>query len=185
LLNTYPIATKPPPKYSSHHAASDGTIFSIAACEPFPQTSPFQFFFCKLQSRPIFFFSKTKNHKKTPYLAQFSPNLDEITTKILVPSRCIRLYRLYRFYPVDQLSKVVRACGHPTPRDIASMKSPFAATMLDSLPPGRAVGVAAMFPGGGKDALDLMGRCVAVAGSGWVAVAVWQDAEMGYPLVFE
>jgi hypothetical protein len=65
------------------------------------------------------------------------------------------------------------------------MKSPFAATMLDSLPPGRAVGVAAMFPGGGKDALDLMGRCVAVAGWQWLAVAVWQDAETGYLLVFK
>jgi len=53
----------------------------------------------------------------------------------------------------------MQVTGYPTPEDIDSMKSPFAATMLESLPKTRPKPLAEMFPRASADALDLLRLC--------------------------
>jgi len=53
----------------------------------------------------------------------------------------------------------MQVTGYPTPEDIESMKSPFAATMLESLPKNRPKPLAEMFPRASSEALDLLRLC--------------------------
>jgi len=57
---------------------------------------------------------------------------------------------------MNQLDKIIEVTGRPTAEDIAAINSPFAATMLESLPPSRPRSLADMFPGASVDALDLL-----------------------------
>lgn len=57
---------------------------------------------------------------------------------------------------MNQLDKIIEVTGRPTAEDIAAINSPFAATMLESLPPSRPRSLADMFPGASADALDLL-----------------------------
>merc|ERR1740138_1678852 len=50
--------------------------------------------------------------------------------------------------------------GRPTPEDIEEIRSPFAATMLDSLPQSRPRPLNEMFPSASVEALDLLRLCV-------------------------
>ena len=62
---------------------------------------------------------------------------------------------------MNQLDRVVRVTGRPSEEDIASINSPFTATMLDSLPPNTEhVSLAEKFPRASKDALDLLEKCL-------------------------
>lgn len=61
---------------------------------------------------------------------------------------------------MNQLERVVEVTGRPTPDDVASIKSPFAATMIDSLPPIRAKVLAEVCRGGSAEALDLIAHCL-------------------------
>ena len=61
---------------------------------------------------------------------------------------------------MNQLERVLEVTGRPTPEDIASMKSPFAATMLDSLPTMRHKQLNEMFPTASPEAVDLIRRCL-------------------------
>jgi len=62
---------------------------------------------------------------------------------------------------MNQLERVLEATGRPTAEDVASIKSPFAATMLDSVTSIRQRPLADMFPGASADALDLIRRTMA------------------------
>ena len=63
---------------------------------------------------------------------------------------------------MNQLERVLEVTGRPTPEDIGSMKSPFAATMLDSLPAMRHKNLNEMFPTASPEAVDLIRRCLQV-----------------------
>jgi mitogen-activated protein kinase 15 len=60
---------------------------------------------------------------------------------------------------MNQLDRIMQVTGYPTPEDIDSMKSPFAATMLESLPKNRPKPLAEMFPRASSEALDLLRMC--------------------------
>jgi len=60
---------------------------------------------------------------------------------------------------MNQLDRIMQVTGYPTPEDIESMKSPFAATMLESLPKNRPKPLAEMFPRASSEALDLLRMC--------------------------
>jgi len=57
---------------------------------------------------------------------------------------------------MNQLDKIIEVTGRPTAEDITAINSPFAATMLESLPPSRPRSLADMFPGASADALDML-----------------------------
>lgn len=59
---------------------------------------------------------------------------------------------------MNQLEKVLEVTGKPTETDVASMKSPFATTMLDSLPTPKQRRLRDIFPKASDDAVDLLGR---------------------------
>lgn len=61
---------------------------------------------------------------------------------------------------MNQLDKIMEITGLPTQEDIASIKSPFAATMLDSLPSPKIKKMAEMFPRADANALDLIKKCL-------------------------
>merc|ERR1711972_973470 len=50
--------------------------------------------------------------------------------------------------------------GRPTPEDVDAIKSPFAATMLDSLPMSRPRPLNEMFPTANVEALDVLRLCM-------------------------
>mmetsp|Transcript_25056 Transcript_25056/g.43256 ORF Transcript_25056/g.43256 Transcript_25056/m.43256 type:complete len:359 (-) Transcript_25056:1936-3012(-) len=57
---------------------------------------------------------------------------------------------------LNQLDKIMEITGRPTRDDVDAIKSPFAATMIDSLPPTQQRSLRDMFPQASPDALDLM-----------------------------
>jgi len=61
---------------------------------------------------------------------------------------------------MNQLDRIMEVTGRPTPEDIDAIKSPFAATMLESLPMGRARPLQEMFPTASKEALNLIAECM-------------------------
>jgi mitogen-activated protein kinase 15 len=61
---------------------------------------------------------------------------------------------------MNQLDKIIELTGRPSDDDIAAIRSPFAATMLESLPPSRPRSYAEMFPTASAEALDLMRLCL-------------------------
>jgi len=61
---------------------------------------------------------------------------------------------------MNQLEKVIEVTGRPSGEDIESMKSAFAPTMLESIPPTRQISLPEMFPGKAEEALDLIHMCL-------------------------
>ena len=65
---------------------------------------------------------------------------------------------------VIYLSGVACGCGQvtgrPSAEDIESIRSPFAANMLESLPPSKPRFLSDMFPHASPDALDMLRRCL-------------------------
>mmetsp|Transcript_3657 Transcript_3657/g.8319 ORF Transcript_3657/g.8319 Transcript_3657/m.8319 type:complete len:330 (+) Transcript_3657:534-1523(+) len=57
---------------------------------------------------------------------------------------------------MNQLERIMEVTGRPSQEDIDAMKSPFAATMLESLPMVRNRPLTEMFPTASSDALDLL-----------------------------
>eukprot|EP01026_Neomeris_dumetosa_P026671 TRINITY_DN2174_c0_g1_i1.p1 TRINITY_DN2174_c0_g1~~TRINITY_DN2174_c0_g1_i1.p1 ORF type:complete len:442 (+),score=47.93 TRINITY_DN2174_c0_g1_i1:314-1639(+) len=57
---------------------------------------------------------------------------------------------------MNQLDRIMEITGRPSEADIDAIQSPFAATMLDSLPPAGQKPLHRMFPNADRDALDLM-----------------------------
>lgn len=61
---------------------------------------------------------------------------------------------------MNQLDRVIEVTGRPSKEDIEAIKSPFAATMLESLPPTKPKSLKELFPTASADALDLMQQCL-------------------------
>jgi len=60
---------------------------------------------------------------------------------------------------LNQLDRIMEVTGYPSAADLAAVASPFAATMLESLPPPPAARpLRELFPGAPPEALDLMRR---------------------------
>eukprot|EP00768_Dysnectes_brevis_P007693 gnl/Dysnectes_brevis/658_a726_2867.p1 GENE.gnl/Dysnectes_brevis/658_a726_2867~~gnl/Dysnectes_brevis/658_a726_2867.p1 ORF type:complete len:378 (-),score=132.92 gnl/Dysnectes_brevis/658_a726_2867:110-1243(-) len=59
---------------------------------------------------------------------------------------------------MNQLDKIIEITGRPTAEDIEAVQSPFAATMLESLPPSKPRSLTQMYPGASPEALDLLRR---------------------------
>jgi len=59
---------------------------------------------------------------------------------------------------MNQLDRIIEAVGRPTKDDIEAINSPFAATMLDSLPETEARSFMSMFPNCDEDGIDLLGK---------------------------
>eukprot|EP00761_Pharyngomonas_kirbyi_P012417 gb/GECH01012444.1/.p1 GENE.gb/GECH01012444.1/~~gb/GECH01012444.1/.p1 ORF type:complete len:361 (+),score=46.75 gb/GECH01012444.1/:1-1083(+) len=57
---------------------------------------------------------------------------------------------------MNQLDRVLAVTGRPSAEDIEAINSPFAATMLESLPPSEPKRLEDMFPRASPEALDLM-----------------------------
>eukprot|EP00928_Gymnodinium_smaydae_P082076 TRINITY_DN654_c0_g3_i1.p1 TRINITY_DN654_c0_g3~~TRINITY_DN654_c0_g3_i1.p1 ORF type:complete len:468 (+),score=130.06 TRINITY_DN654_c0_g3_i1:135-1538(+) len=61
---------------------------------------------------------------------------------------------------MNQLDRIMEVTGRPSPEDIEAIKSPFAATMLESLPMSRPRPLQEMFPTASQEALDLLRQCM-------------------------
>mmetsp|Transcript_47212 Transcript_47212/g.112482 ORF Transcript_47212/g.112482 Transcript_47212/m.112482 type:complete len:356 (+) Transcript_47212:159-1226(+) len=61
---------------------------------------------------------------------------------------------------MNQLDRIIEVTGRPSAEDIESIRSPFAANMLESLPPSKPRFLSDMFPYASNDALDLLRRCL-------------------------
>jgi mitogen-activated protein kinase 15 len=61
---------------------------------------------------------------------------------------------------MNQLERVLEVTGKPSGADLSSIHSPFAATMIESLPAMRTKPLAEMFASAPPEALDLMGKCL-------------------------
>jgi len=60
---------------------------------------------------------------------------------------------------MNQLDRIMEVTGRPSPEDVEAIKSPFAATMLESLPMSRPRSLHEMFPSATMEALDLLRLC--------------------------
>merc|ERR1719426_718637 len=61
---------------------------------------------------------------------------------------------------MNQLDRIMEVTGRPSPEDVEAIKSPFAATMLESLPMSRPRPLNEMFPSASADALDFLRICL-------------------------
>jgi mitogen-activated protein kinase 15 len=57
---------------------------------------------------------------------------------------------------MNQLDRIIEITGRPSAEDIEAIKSPFAATMLESLPPTNPKSLNEMFPAASPEALDIL-----------------------------
>jgi len=62
---------------------------------------------------------------------------------------------------MNQLDRILQVTGRPSDEDIDAISSPFAVTMLESLPPANnPLKFSDLFPHSPKDALDLLNKCL-------------------------
>jgi len=61
---------------------------------------------------------------------------------------------------MNQLDRIMEVTGRPSPDDVDAIKSPFAQTMLESLPMSRPRPLTEMFPSASMEALDLLRICL-------------------------
>lgn len=61
---------------------------------------------------------------------------------------------------MNQLDRILEVTGRPSAEDTASVRSPFASTMLESLPASRPKALSEMFPTASAEALDLLRVCL-------------------------
>ncbi|CAK9020159.1 Extracellular signal-regulated kinase 2 (ERK2) (Defective in aggregation protein C) (MAP kinase 2), partial [Durusdinium trenchii] len=61
---------------------------------------------------------------------------------------------------MNQLDRIMEVTGRPSSEDVDAIKSPFAATMLESLPMSRPRPLSEMFPSASVEALDLLRLCL-------------------------
>eukprot|EP00741_Cyanophora_paradoxa_P007993 tig00001234_g7732.t1 len=57
---------------------------------------------------------------------------------------------------MNQLDKIMEITGRPSKEDVEAIKSPFAATMIESLPPSQPRSLQDMYPQASPEALDLL-----------------------------
>jgi len=61
---------------------------------------------------------------------------------------------------MNQLDRIMEITGRPSADDIHAIKSPFAATMLENLPPTKPKPLAKVFSNASAEALDLLRKCL-------------------------
>lgn len=61
---------------------------------------------------------------------------------------------------MNQLDRIIEVTGRPSPQDIEAIQSPFAASMLENLPPSHPRSLRHMFPQASDDALDLFEKLI-------------------------
>ena len=61
---------------------------------------------------------------------------------------------------MNQLDRILELTGAPSAEDIESIKSPFAATMLESIPAAASKPIEEMFPKASPEAIDFMRQCL-------------------------
>ena len=61
---------------------------------------------------------------------------------------------------MNQLEEIITVTGKPSGEDIEAIHSPFALTMLESIPPTRQTSLTEKFPGQSAEALELMHQCL-------------------------
>ena len=61
---------------------------------------------------------------------------------------------------MNQIERIIEVTGMPPKKDIDAIASPYAGTMLDSLPPLNTRTVAEVVPNGGSEALDFIKECL-------------------------
>eukprot|EP01097_Dermamoeba_algensis_P010268 TRINITY_DN750_c4_g2_i1.p1 TRINITY_DN750_c4_g2~~TRINITY_DN750_c4_g2_i1.p1 ORF type:complete len:451 (+),score=122.30 TRINITY_DN750_c4_g2_i1:118-1470(+) len=62
---------------------------------------------------------------------------------------------------MNQLDRIIEVTGRPSSEDIEAINSPFAATMLESLPPSNPRSLSEMYPNASPEALDLLSKLLA------------------------
>lgn len=67
---------------------------------------------------------------------------------------------------MNQLDKILELTGQPTGEDIDSINSPFAGTMLESLPATKAKNLEELFPKASPEAVDFIRQCL------WVSACI-------------
>lgn len=80
---------------------------------------------------------------------------------------------------MNQLDRIIEVTARPSAEDIDSIRSPFAANMLESLPPSKPRFLSEMFPHASPDALDLLKRCLKFNPSKRITA----DEALGHPYV--
>ncbi|CAE7241693.1 erkB [Symbiodinium sp. KB8] len=61
---------------------------------------------------------------------------------------------------MNQLDRILEVTGRPSKEDVEAVRSPYATTMLDGLPPSRQRRMADFFSKADPDALDFISRCL-------------------------
>lgn len=61
---------------------------------------------------------------------------------------------------MNQLDRIIEVTGRPSPQDIEAIQSPFAASMLENLPPSHPRSLRHMFPQASDDAIDLFEKLI-------------------------
>ena len=61
---------------------------------------------------------------------------------------------------MNQLDRIMEVTGRPTKEDISAIKSPFAATMLENLPPSKPRPLAEIFSNASAEGLDMLRSCL-------------------------
>ena len=73
--------------------------------------------------------------------------------------------------PRAQLDRIIEVAGAPSQEDIAAIKSPFAATMLENLPPSKTKKLEDLFSSAGPEALDMLRSCLQARAASTVLAA--------------
>ena len=61
---------------------------------------------------------------------------------------------------MNQIDRIMEIVGRPSPEDVTAIKSPFAATMLDNLPPTKPKPLSKVLENASAEALDLLRKCL-------------------------
>ncbi|KAG5181216.1 mitogen-activated protein kinase [Tribonema minus] len=61
---------------------------------------------------------------------------------------------------MNQVEKILELTGRPCPEDVSAVRSPYAATMLESIPPTHQAPISESFPNASVQALDLISQCL-------------------------
>lgn len=80
---------------------------------------------------------------------------------------------------MNQLDKILEVTGYPSREQVESLQSPFAMTMLESVPPGRHRPIPEMFPHASPEVLDFMRGCLVLNPQERMTV----DVAIRHPLV--
>jgi len=61
---------------------------------------------------------------------------------------------------MHQVEKIIEVAGRPRSDDVTALKSPYAATMLEAIPPTRPLSLPVMLPDASSEAVDFISQCI-------------------------